>query len=65
MRIVVEGSRARLYLDGGSQPALIVNDLKHGARPGRIALWAHVETEAYFGPVIVTSAEERVSAPRR
>ena len=54
MRIEVEGSRARLYLDGGSQPALIVNDLKHGARPGRIALWAHVETDAYFGPITVT-----------
>jgi hypothetical protein len=29
--------------------------LKHGDRPGRIALWAHVETDAYFGPITVTA----------
>lgn len=54
MKIVVEGSRARLFVDGASQPTLIVNDLKHGTDPGRIALWAHVQTEAYFGPITIT-----------
>jgi hypothetical protein len=33
-----------------------VNDIKHGVRPGKIALWAHVETQAYFGPIAVTRA---------
>jgi hypothetical protein len=46
MRIQVEGSRARLYVNGAAQPCLVINDLKHGNRPGRIALWAHVETDA-------------------
>jgi len=55
MRIVVDGTTARLYVNGASQPCLVVNDLKHGAGPGRIALWAHVETDAYFGPITVTS----------
>lgn len=55
MRIEVAGTTARLYINGASQPCLIVNDLKHGDRPGRIALWAHVETDAYFGPVTVTT----------
>lgn len=54
MRIEVAGTTARLYVNGASQPCLIVNDLKHGERPGRIALWAHVETDAYFGPISVT-----------
>jgi hypothetical protein len=54
MKIVVEGKTARLYVNGASQPSLIVNDLKHGDGPGRIALWAHVETDAYFGPITVT-----------
>ena len=54
MRIEVAGATARLYLQGASQPCLIVNDLKHGDRPGRIALWAHVTTEAYFSPITVT-----------
>jgi hypothetical protein len=56
MRIEVAGTSARLYVNGVSQPCLVVNDLKHGDRPGRIALWAHVETDAYFGPIAVARA---------
>lgn len=54
MKIEVAGTTARLYVNGASQPCLVVHDLKHGDRPGRIALWAHVETDAYFGPISVT-----------
>ncbi len=54
MRIEVEGTTARLYVNDADQPALIVNDLKQGDRAGRIALWAHVTTAAYFGPITVT-----------
>jgi hypothetical protein len=54
LRIEVAGTTARLYVHGASQPTLVVNDLKHGVRSGRIALWAHVETQAYFGPVRVS-----------
>jgi len=53
IKIVVSGKTARLYVNGAAQPTLIVNDLKHGDGPGRIALWAHVETDAYFGPIAV------------
>ena len=53
MRIEVEGTKARLYVNGASQPCLVVNDLKQGDRAGRIALWAHVTTDAYFGPISV------------
>jgi hypothetical protein len=55
MRIEVAGATARLYLNGAAQPCLVVNDLKHGDRPGRIALWAHVETDAYFGAITVAA----------
>ncbi|HYC31313.1 MAG TPA: hypothetical protein VEB59_03440 [Gemmatimonadales bacterium] len=54
MKIEVAGAGARLYVNGSAQPCLVVNDIKHGERPGRIALWAHVETDAYFGPIAVT-----------
>ncbi len=54
MKIEVSGTTARLYVNGASQPCLIVNDLKHGDQAGRIALWAHVQTDAYFGPMSVT-----------
>jgi hypothetical protein len=57
MKIEVEGTRARLYVNGASQPCLIVNDIKHGARAGKIALWAHVEKQAYFGPITITGAD--------
>ena len=56
LRITVSGKTARLYVNGASQPCLIVNDLKHGDAPGRIALWAQNETDAYFGPLRVTTA---------
>jgi hypothetical protein len=54
MRIEVEGTRAKLYVNNASEPCLVVNDLKHGDRAGGIALWAHVTTDAYFGPISVT-----------
>jgi hypothetical protein len=50
MRIVVAGSAARLFVDGASQPCLVVNDLKLGPASGAVALWAHVSTDAYFTP---------------
>ena len=54
LRIEVDGTRARLFVGGASQPSLVVNDLRHGATGGQVALWAHVETDAYFGPVTIT-----------
>jgi len=48
IRIEVTGTKARLYVNGASQPCLIVNDLKRGESRGQIALWAHETTEAYF-----------------
>jgi hypothetical protein len=53
MRIVVSGTTAHLYINGAEQPSLIVNDLKHGAGAGQIALWAHVETDAFFGTIAI------------
>ena len=54
MRIVVAGASARLYVGGSSDPVLVVNDLKSDRADGRIALWAHVETAAYFGDVRIS-----------
>lgn len=47
-RITVEGTKARLYVHGASQPCLIVNDLKLGDSSGGLALWIGPGTEAYF-----------------
>jgi len=48
LRIEVAGTTARLYVNGASQPSLVVNDLKNGTSTGKIALWARISTEAYF-----------------
>jgi hypothetical protein len=49
LRIVVRGAQAKLFLHDGRQPALIVNDLKHGpAAAGAIGLWVDIGTEGYF-----------------
>jgi hypothetical protein len=55
MKIVVSGTTARLYVNGAQQPCLVVTDLKHGDGQGRIALWAHVETDAHFGALRITT----------
>ncbi len=48
LRIEVNGVRMRLYVNGASQPTLLVNDLKLGDRSGAIALWIGLGTEAHF-----------------
>src|SRR4051812_11110331 len=47
-RIVVKGLRAELYVNGATQPCLIVKDLKLGDVAGAIALWVGPGTEAWF-----------------
>lgn len=48
LKVEVSGVKARLYVNGASQPALIVNDLKGGDASGAIGLWSYTSTEAYF-----------------
>jgi len=54
-RIEVEGRKARLYVNGMEQPCLIVNDLKHEPREGRVALWVGPGTEGYFSNLKITA----------
>jgi hypothetical protein len=54
LKIVVEGAKARLFLNDNKQPSLVVNDLKHGADlSGAIALWVDVGAEGFFSNVKV------------
>lgn len=48
IRLVVNGSSARLYVDGAAQPALIVNDLKLPRISGSIGLWVGPGSKGYF-----------------
>lgn len=49
LRIEVCDATAKLYLNGGKHPVLVVNDLKHGGNSsGAVGLWVDVGTEGYF-----------------
>ncbi len=58
MRVDVDGTTMRLFLNGSSTPALTVNDLKLGAdQRGTIALFTEPATDAYFRNLVVTPRE--------
>ena len=52
--IEVDGPRARLFVNGASQPCLIVNDLKLGDSSGAVGLWIGPGTEGYFRGLQIT-----------
>jgi hypothetical protein len=54
LTIDIEGSRARLFVHGAAQPALIVNDLKLPPREGGVGLWIGAGSEAFFSNLRVT-----------
>ena len=51
VKIVVSGTHAELYVNGASQPCLVVNDLKLGKTHGKVALWIGPDTDAHFARV--------------
>jgi hypothetical protein len=52
LRIVVKGSQAKLFVNRQKEPALIVNDLKHGPNSkGAVGLFVDIGTEGFFSDV--------------
>lgn len=54
-KIDVNGRNARLFVNGASQPCLIVDDLKLEPRAGGVALWVGPGTEGYFTNLTITN----------
>jgi hypothetical protein len=55
LKIVVKGQQAKLFINDSKEPALIVNDLKHGAgQSGAIGLWVDVGTEGFFSDLKIS-----------
>lgn len=48
IKIEVKDDKARLYVNGASQPCVIIQDLKFGKSTGAIALWVGQGTDGYF-----------------
>lgn len=58
MKIVIKDSQAKLFLNDSSQPALVVNDLKHGRNSsGSVGLWVDVGTEGFFSDLNIQKEE--------
>jgi hypothetical protein len=54
LRIIVQGTKASLYVGGVAQPCLIVHDLKLGDVEGSVALWIGPGTEGYFRDLTIS-----------
>ena len=49
VKIEVRGDKARLFVNDGDQPVLVVNDVKSGASgKGGVALWSGIGTVGHF-----------------
>ena len=48
LKIEVSGVKMRFYVNGATQPTLVVNDLKLGDTTGAVALWIGTGSEAHF-----------------
>lgn len=58
IKIEVEDQLSKLYVNGASQPTLIVNDLKQGKDlRGSIGLWLDISTIAHFTGLKVTKKD--------
>lgn len=55
MKIVVNGAKAKLYINDNNEPSLIVNDLKLGPdESGAIGLFVDIGTEGYFADLKIS-----------
>jgi hypothetical protein len=55
LKIVVKGKKASLFVNNARQPALIVNDLKHGDKlKGSVGLFVDVGTEGFFSDLKIS-----------
>jgi hypothetical protein len=62
VKIMVQGDKAKLYVHGAEQPALVVNDLKLGLAKGAVGLWIGPGTVAHFSNLNVTAIPARSAA---
>jgi hypothetical protein len=59
LKIEVAGRRAKLYANGASSPALVVDGLKGEDLKGGVGLWGSPGQESYFSNLRVTPAQRQ------
>ena len=63
VRLVVSGYTARLFVDGASEPQLVVTDLKRPWASGQVGLWGRLGG-AHFSNLVVSQTTASAPAPR-
>jgi hypothetical protein len=53
-RIVIDRTKARLFVHGAAQPCLIVNDIEFGDSEGAVGPFVEPGTEGYFADLKIT-----------
>lgn len=53
-RIVIDGTKAGLFVHESAQPCLIVNEIRYGDSEGGVALFEGPGTEGYFANLKIT-----------
>ena len=56
LRIEIAGRSAKVYLNGSSKPALVVDGLKGEELHGAVGLWGFTDEECYFSNLRITPA---------
>lgn len=54
VKVVVNGTRAEVYVNDDTEPCMVVDDLKHGITRGSVGIWAGNMSEGTFANLKVT-----------
>lgn len=58
LKAVIENERAEFYLNQGTEPILVVEDMKHGvSEKGAVGIFVDIGTEAFVAELKVTCAD--------
>jgi hypothetical protein len=55
VKIIVNNTSAKLFINNCDEPSLIVNDLRHGNSNGAIGMFVDVGTEGFFRNIKITN----------
>jgi sugar lactone lactonase YvrE len=63
LKLEIKGKQARLFINDGQQPALVIHDLKHDVAPGPVGIRSTRNPAACFANFRVTKTDDLVFDP--